>query len=98
MLIPWCGQYRVIMGWMSLAWMHEMSMSLSLPSSKIPYSFRIKNGTFFKGALRTLGFTCGLDFSLNPQPFPNTVSLLCMPNSCSRPSSQQLLLAPPVAT
>lgn len=51
-----------------------------------------------KVPLRMLGFNCGLDFSLNPQPFPNTLSLLCVPSSCSRPASQQLLLAPPVAT
>lgn len=43
------------MGWMSLAWMHEMSMALSLPSSRIPYSFLIKNVTSFKGAAENAG-------------------------------------------
>lgn len=65
---------------------------------EFPIPFGLKMARPLKVPLRTLGFTCGLDFSLNPQPFPNTVSLLCMPSSCLRPASQQLLLAPPVAT
>lgn len=64
---------------MSLTWMHEMSMSLLSHPLEFPIPFGLKTARPLKVPLRTLGFTYGLDFSLNPQPFPNTVSLLCMP-------------------